>query len=309
MSGDPALVQSVRQRLTNLARQRGEDVQRVFVRYGIERLLYRLSLSKYKDRFVLKGATLFSLWADAPYRSTGDVDLLGSGDNAAEKMQAIFSEIAAIDPEPADGLVFETAKMTSGLLRADTKYAGVSLRFDALLGRARLPMMIDIGYGDVITPGPEDLQFPSLIGMPTPRLKAYPPQTVIAEKVEAMAALGLANSRVKDLYDLWAISLAFDLAGEGVIAALQETFKRRGAQLKAGRPSMLTPGYTGDPNKQALWRAFLSNRAEIANAPADLAAMAEDVALFIEPALTAAANGAVLGVWDKERRTWSDIQS
>jgi len=137
--------------------------------------------------------------------------------------------------------VLDTAAITADALRADTHYSGVSLRFTAMLGRARLPIMVDIGFGDVITPGPTELDFPSLLGMATPRLKAYPPETVIAEKLEAMAALGLANSRVKDLYDLWAIAAAFDLDGARVVEAVSKTFRRRGTELTAGSPPMLTP--------------------------------------------------------------------
>ena len=304
MSVDPRLVQSVRQRLTNIARQSGEDVQRVLVRYAIERLLYRLSLSKHKARFVLKGATLFSVWAEAPYRSTGDLDLLGFGENAPHALKAVFAEIAAIEPDPSDGLVFDTAAITADTLRADTHYAGVSLRFTALLGRARLPIMVDIGFGDVITPGPTELDFPSLLGMAKPRLKAYPPETVIAEKLEAMAALGLANSRVKDLYDLWALAGAFDLDGARVVEAVSKTFGRRGTELTASRPPMLTLAYTSEPSRQALWRAFLTGRAEIENAPKDIAAIAEEVARFVEPVMEAAAAGLALGDWSAKARAW-----
>ncbi len=305
MSADPRLVQSVRQRLTNRARARGEDIQRILQRYAIERLLYRLSLSAHKDRFVLKGATLFSLWANAPYRSTGDLDLLGYGTNAPDAIKAVFAEIAAIEPDPPDALVFETQNITADVMRVETNYSGVTLRFDALLGRARLPIMVDIGYGDIITPSPSDVELPSLLEMPAPRLKAYPPETVIAEKLEAMVALGLGNSRVKDLYDLWAIAQAFDLDGGGVTEAVKNTFARRNTALASARPPMLSPVYVSDSTRQTLWRAFLAGRAEIAGAPTELAEIVEAVAIFVEPVMRASAEGTALGAWDAKSQAWS----
>lgn len=304
MNPDPRLVQSVRQRLGNIARKSGEDVQRTLIRYAIERLLYRISVSQHRDRFILKGATLFTLWADAPYRSTGDLDLLGRGDNAPETLRAIFAEIAAIEPRPHDGLAFETQKISAGLLRADTAYSGVSLRFHAKLGRAKLPILVDIGFGDIITPGPELIEFPSLLDMPKAQLKSYPPETVIAEKLEAMTALGLVNSRVKDLYDLWAISQAFDLDGARVTQAVEATYRRRGTKLDASVPAMLTVTYSGDTSRQQMWRAFLDGRAEIENAPKELADIAAQVIPFVAPILSAAAEGAPLGAWSAKRRSW-----
>lgn len=305
MSIDQALVQSVRQRLTNLARSSGEDVQRVLVRYAIERLLYRMSVSKYAARFVLKGATLFSLWTQAPFRSTADLDLLGQGENAVDALKRIFAEIATLDPDPPDGLVFDTSQMRADTLRADADYSGVSLRFDALLGRARLPIMVDIGYGDVITPAPAELDFPALLDMPGAKLKAYPPQTVIAEKLEAMTSLGLANSRVKDLYDLWAIAQTFDFEGSLLVDAVKATFARRGTALNRAMPAMLTSAYTEDASRQQLWRAFLQARTEIAAAPADLIVIAREVELFVAPVLMAASRGSLVEKWNAKNRVWT----
>lgn len=305
MSVDQALVQSIRQRLTNLARASGEDVQRMLVRYAIERLLYRISVSKYAPRFVLKGATLFSLWTEAPFRSTGDLDLLGQGENGIDAVKRIFGEIAALDSDPPDGLVFDTAQMRTDTLRADANYSGVSLRFDALLGRARLPIMVDIGYGDVITPAPTELEFPTLLAMPAAKLKAYPPETVIAEKVEAMTSLGLANSRVKDLYDLWAIAQTFDFEGAVLADAVKATFTRRGTALDGATPAMLTRAYTEDPTRQQLWRAFLQGRTEIENAPADLTVIARDVEVFVAPILAAASSGDIIGNWQSKETAWT----
>jgi len=292
VSVDPKLVQSVRQRLTDLARKNGDDVQRVLIRYAIERLLYRLSQSPHKDTFVLKGATLFSVWEGAPYRSTVDLDLLGRCDNQPETLSAIFKEVAAVEPDPPDGLAFETSAISAERIRPGADYAGVSLRFEARLGRARLPIEIDIGFGDAITPRAKVLSLPSLLDQPAARLKTYPPETVIAEKVEAMVSLGLANSRLKDLYDVWAIAGVFDFDGEILAQAIGKTFKRRKTALTGDPPAMLTDAFVNNAQKQAIWRAFLDDRAGVEAAPRDLATAARAVAAFLDPVLIHAAAGA-----------------
>lgn len=188
---------SVRDRLTQRARERRENAQLLMTRYAIERVLYRLSVSPYRDRFVLKGAMLFSLWAPVPYRATGDLDLLGFGENAPAVIAAIFVEILATQVED-DGVIFRPETLRAALAREEDEYAGVRLDFVAELAGARLPMHVDIGYGDVITPEPVDIEYPALLGQPAPHLMAYPPETVVAEKFQAMVALDMLNSRMKD---------------------------------------------------------------------------------------------------------------
>ncbi|MBZ9605819.1 nucleotidyl transferase AbiEii/AbiGii toxin family protein [Phyllobacterium chamaecytisi] len=182
-------------------------------RYAIERVLYRLSVSPYRDHFVLKGAMLFSLWAPVPYRATGDLDLLGFGENAPVAIAAVFAEILATKVED-EGVIFRPDTLRAAPAREQDEYAGVRLDFVAELAGARLAMLVDIGYGDAITPGPVDMEYPSLLGQPAPHLKAYPPETVVAEKFQAMVALDMLNSRMKDFFDLWAIAGAFAFEGE-----------------------------------------------------------------------------------------------
>lgn len=199
---------SVRDRLTQHARERRKNAQLLMTRYAIERVLYRLSVSPYRDRFVLKGAMLFSL--PVPYRATGDLDLLGFGENATAAIAAIFVEILAT-PVEDDGVIFRPETLSAAPAREQDEYAGVRLDFVAELAGARLPMHVDIGYGDVITPEPVDIEYPALLGQPAPHLRAYPPETVVAEKFQAMVALDMLNSRMKDFFDLWAIAGAFAL--------------------------------------------------------------------------------------------------
>ena len=185
---------SVRDRLTHRARERRESSQLLMTRYVIERLLYRLGRSPHRDHFVLKGAMLFSLWSPNPYRATGDLDLLGAGDNAPSRLVEIFAEIFAIDVED-DGVVFRSATLRAAPAREEDQYSGVRLSFDAGLAGARLPIHVDIGYGDVVTPGAVEIEYPTLFDQPVPALKAYPPETVVAEKLQAMVALGMLNVR------------------------------------------------------------------------------------------------------------------
>lgn len=303
MTSDLALTQSIRQRLDNLARKNGEDVQRNLVRYAIERLLYRLSVSPYRERFILKGAMLFSAWDQAPYRATGDLDLLGSGDNAEASMIAVIRDICAIVPVASDGLVFDTAGIQTEPLRLATEYAGVALRFDALLGRARLRMQVDIGIGDAVTPAPREIVFPTLLDMPPPRLLAYPPETVIAEKLEAIVSLGLATTRIKDFFDIWAIAQSFDLDGAILATAIKATFARRATPLPTSPPPALTRAFADDQTKQRLWTAFSRDRIDAAASPPTLRALHEAINLFIDP-LIAAQFGPSVGVWDHSRQQW-----
>jgi hypothetical protein len=193
---------TARARLTQRARERRENAQLVMTRYAIESLLYRLSLSPFREAFVLKGAMLFSLWAPTPYRATGDLDLLGFGDNTPAGVAEIFRQVLEVPSE--DGVIFKPETLRAAAARAEDEYSGVSLDVQAELAGARLPIHVDIGYGDAITPGVLDIDYPSLLDMPMPRLKAYPPETVLAEKFQAMTALGIANSRMKDFFDIWA---------------------------------------------------------------------------------------------------------
>ena len=275
---------SVRARLTALAKQQGDAVDRVFLRYAIERLLYRLSQSGYRDQFVLKGAMLFSLWAPVPYRSTGDLDLLGYGDPAPERMAAIFSAICAA-PVDDDGVDYDAASVRTESVRDDEDYRGVRVTLTATLAGARLAIQVDIGFGDAVTPGASHVDYPSLLGFPSPSLRAYPAETVVAEKLEAIVSLDMRNSRMKDFFDLWVIAKTFAFDGSTLAAAVAATFERRGTALPQGAPVALTRTFSGDAGKQSQWRAFL-NRTTIAMAPEPLPELIEFIAEFVSPMMT-----------------------
>lgn len=285
---------SVRDRLTARARSRRENAQLLMTRYVIERLLYRLSISHFRDRFVLKGAMLFSLWAAEPYRATGDLDLLGIGENVPERLAAIFEEILAVAVED-DGVVFRAETLRAAAARAEDEYAGVRIDFIAELAGARLPMHIDIGFGDAVTPGAIEIEYPSLLDQPAAHLRAYPPETVLAEKFQAMVALGMFNTRLKDFFDIWAIAGAFNFDGAILAHALQNTFERRQTPLPGETPPALTPAFADE--KQAQWTAFL-RRTQIALAPEPFVNIQLQIAaLMMPPALALSRGAAFQGYW------------
>ncbi|HEX3666844.1 MAG TPA: nucleotidyl transferase AbiEii/AbiGii toxin family protein [Rhizomicrobium sp.] len=277
---------SVRARLTDKARNRGDDVQLLLLRFAIERLIYRLAQSKYREDFILKGAMLFSLWAKVPYRSTGDLDLLGKGDPAPERITAIFRELCSLKV-PDDGLVFDDDSVGAERTRPEDEYQGVRVDLSATLAGARLRIQIDIGFGDVVTPEAQTISYPTLLDFPQPELRAYPPETVVAEKLEALVSLGIRNSRMKDFFDLWVISKTFDFEGSVLAEAIRATFARRQTAIPAEIPVAFTPDFANDTSKQRQWRAFL-NRTNLAMAPEPLPELLAFVAGFAIPVLEAA---------------------
>lgn len=221
---------SVRARLLERAREQKADFQILLTRYTLERLLYRLSLSAYRDRFILKGAMLFSTWVETPFRPTRDLDLLGRGPADVQSIAEAFRAVCSVSV-PDDGVEFDIARLEAAPIREDLKYGGVRIRTTALIDRARIPVQIDVGFGDAITPAPREIDYPVLLDAPAPRLLAYPLETVVAEKFEALVTRGIANSRLKDFYDLYLIAQTFPLETVHLAEAVRRTFERRGTVL------------------------------------------------------------------------------
>lgn len=288
---------SVRARLTGIAQERKEDVQRALTRYAIERFLYRLGLSAYRNQFVLKGAMLFSLWTPTPYRATGDLDLLGYGDAAPERIVAVFRDVCMIGVAD-DGVIFKPETLRAELARAEDEYSGVRAAMIAEMAGARLPIQIDVGFGDAVTPAAREIDYPSLLDMPVPRLLAYPPQTVGAEKFQALVALGMLNSRMKDFFDLWAIAETFAFDGAVLAEAIRATFERRNTDLPRQTPIALTSAFAEDAAKQTQWRGFL-RRTALSMAPEPFADIQTKVAAFVLPPTKALADGsAFTRIWE-----------
>lgn len=247
---------SVRQKLLNRSREQKEDFQLILTRYALERLLYRLSQSRHVDEFVLKGAFMFLIWTDAPYRPTRDVDLLGLGNRSTERLIGVFKTIC--DENYDDGLIFETEFLSAEEIREQQEYNGIRLTLVARLEPAEIPIQIDVGFGDVVTPSPKHADFPTILDMPPPSLRVYSKESVISEKYEAMVRLGIANSRMKDFYDIWVLSRDFDFEGLMLARAIKATFSTRQTALPGNTPVAFSRDFSGNQAKQAQWKAFTS---------------------------------------------------
>lgn len=270
---------SVRARLLARARAEKADYQLLLTRYALERLLYRLSVSPDRERFVLKGALLFVTWLHDPFRPTRDLDLLGYGSNDKEAIAETFKAICST-PVPDDGLAFDIEGVTVTPIREELEYGGMRVQTDAVLDKARIPVQVDIAFGDIVTPGPVEIDYPVLLDSPPPHIRAYPVETVVAEKLHAIVFFGIANSRLKDFYDLWLISQTFDFEGPGLWTAIQRTFEHRDTPIPADVPTGLTTLYAEGWDER--WKAFL-RREYMKAVPADLGQVLDDLRGFLLP--------------------------
>lgn len=279
------LAASVRARLLNIAKAQESDFHQVLVRFALERILYRLTQSRYADRFLLKGALLFTLWYDMPHRATRDADLLGFGACDLESVAKIFREIAAVTID--DGIVFDPASVTVEEIRKEAGYGGVRVVISGELAKARCKTQIDVGFGDAVTPGPVDSVYPVLLNdLPAPRIRAYPTYTVVAEKLHAIALLGMTNSRVKDYFDLSVLLERETLDADLLAQAIKATFERRGMAVPSELPVGLTDEFAHDVSRQTLWQSFVrKNELD----PEPLVSIVGRLRLTLEPALNRAA--------------------
>lgn len=249
-------VASIRARLLQLAKARGEDFNLILTRYALERFLYRLSLAPAREAYWLKGAMLFDLWFDVPHRPTRDADFLGFGPMDVEELTSTVREICIITVD--DGMVFDPTSITVEEIREDARYGGLRVRLRGKLGNARSTLQLDVGYGDAVRPGPEEAVYPTLLDdQPAPCLLVYPRASVVAEKLEAIVSLGMANSRMKDFFDLRALAREGTLEVEQLVDAIAATFERRGTEVPLALPLGLSDEFAYDAGKRAQWRAFL----------------------------------------------------
>jgi predicted nucleotidyltransferase component of viral defense system len=275
---------SVRARLLNRARETGQDFNFILIRYALERLLYRLSISAYADQFLLKGALLFDLWFDIPHRPTRDADFLGLGSTELPDLETIFRNVCTVKAE--DGMTFRPETVQAAEIRKEANYAGVRVTLLGLIDGARCPVQIDIGFGDAVTPGPEEVQYPVMLpNFQAPKLRVYPRYTVVAEKLEAITVLGIANSRMKDFFDLWILSRYTEFDGDTLQRAVRATFDRRRTELPSDVPFGLTDDFARDTLKRTQWQAFLGkNKLEAL----ELQALVSALRNFLLPPISAA---------------------
>lgn len=278
---------SVRARLLNKARAEKLEFNLLLTRYALERILYRLSVSQQRDQFLLKGALLFDLWFDVPHRPTHDADFLGFGSAEIPQIEETFRDICRIDVE--DGIAFQPESVKAAEIRKEANYAGVRVTLMGMLDSARCPVQIDIGFGDAVVPGPDEVFYPIILGeMAKPHLRVYPRYAVVAEKLEALTSLGMLNSRMKDYFDLWILAKHSDFDGSILSRAVAATFERRQTLIPDGMPIGLADEFIQDAQKEKHWQGFLRKNALDKTS---LATVVGDLRAFLLPVLTAIAAG------------------
>lgn len=278
------LAASIRDRLLNKARAEKLDYNLLLTRYALERMIYRLSISAERDRFLLKGALLFDLWFDVPHRPTHDADFLGFGSAEIPQVEAVFRDICRIEVD--DGIVFDPDSVKAAEIRKEANYAGIRVTLMGILDKARCPVQADIGFGDAVVPGPDEVDYPVLLAeMPAPHLRVYPRYTVVAEKFEALTSLGMLNSRMKDYFDLWVLVRYSEFDMQILIRAVAATFERRQTKIPNGVPIGLSDEFANDPLKEKQWNAFLRKNSI---APKPLSEVVTDLRNFLMPVLASA---------------------
>ncbi|MGH8634206.1 MAG: nucleotidyl transferase AbiEii/AbiGii toxin family protein [Burkholderiales bacterium] len=286
---------SVRERLLNIAKGNGEPFDLVLVRYALERFLYRIGISPFADRFMLKGALLYLVWGEDAYRPTRDGDLLASGSSDLRDMEKTFRQVCGV--AFGDGIVFQADSVRAQEIAEEAAYSGIRVNFVARLDSAIIPVQFDIGFGDAVTPGPERIQYPVLLDFPAPELRAYPIFTVVAEKFHAIVVLGMQNSRMKDFYDLWAMSRRFEFDSAVLSDAISATFARRKTPLPEGVPIALSAEFSDSPAKGTQWKAF-SRRNQLTGAELTLGDVLTAIRGFVMPVVGALRRGDKLaGAW------------
>lgn len=287
---------SIRQKLLNLSHSQGRPFDEVLQFYAMERFLYRISLSEHNDKLILKGALMLIAWQAPSSRPTADLDFLGRHANDPEAIVAMVKKICSEVVED-DGLTFSTESIAAELITEDADYQGVRVRFMGTLENARIPMQLDIGFGDILLPGPLTMDYPTLLNLPKPVIYGYTRESSIAEKLEAMVKLGIANSRMKDFYDIWYLSRWFDFDSTELARAITATFNKRGTKLSQP-PMIFSAEFTENSQKQLQWSAFVK-KSGLAGAPATMGQVIQELKRFLLPIIDAVVSG------ESVRESWS----
>jgi len=279
---------SIRAQLQNKAKEANRPFSEILQYYGMERFLYRFGRSRYMDRFILKGALLFAAWKIPERRTTLDIDFLARFDNQITSIEKVIRDVCKF-PVVSDGLIFDPETVKGKKIKENADYEGVRVKLIGFLERSRIPIQIDVGFGDVIYPMTETIDYPVILDLPRPHLKGYPAESVISEKFEAMVKLGLLNSRMKDFYDIWLMMRQFDFNDFKLAEALKRTFAHRKTSLPQNKPLFAPEIYDEKSDRQTLWKAFLK-KGDIKHAPERLAAIAGEIEEFLDKTLHAINN-------------------
>lgn len=280
---------SIRARLLNLSRSTGRDFQELSVRYTVERFLARLVASEYREMFILKGAMLYIPWKLDEKRTTMDLDLLGFGSPDLEDLTQVFKQICQTTIED-DGLVFDSESLQVAAIREDSVYDGVRVIARVAIGNMSIRLQVDVGFGDQVVPAPQAAEFPALLVEHGPVIRSYSPESVIAEKFNAMVVLGMANSRMKDYFDIWMLSRSFSFNADILSEAIQQTFSKRQTVMPVIEPVGLRDEFGSDQSKQRQWSGFIRKQRKQETAP-ELPEVVKWVRAFLMPIITETAAG------------------
>ena len=281
------LSESILQRLKNQAKATHRRTDELLRYYAMERFLYRLSISKHCSNFFLKGGLMLKAWAISDHRPTLDIDLLGKTNNDFNNLKTIIKDIC-LQEAINDGITYETSTIDLSEIQVDGEYQGVRILFKAKLDSAKIPMQLDIGFSDVIFPEPAFITYPVILEFPSPHLQGYTPESVIAEKFEAMMKLGLINTRMKDFYDIWILQKTLSFNGNSLHNAIQATFSRRQTALII-LPDSISNVFHDDPIHQNRWKQFLK-KIEQEKEVVELSEVISDIKEFLQPIVEASAN-------------------
>ena len=274
---------SIKARLLNEARGGGMEFELFLVRYACERFLYRLGQSGVRGRCILKGATLLALWMREPYRATRDIDLLAFGESDEETVRTIITAVCAV-PCEEDGITFDLETLRVSPIRDNQRYQGRRANFRARLGTARMAVQVDFGFGNAVTPIVDEERLPTLIGgVPAPLVRTYPRVATIAEKFETMVQLGTRNSRMKDFYDIWALSETFAFDGAELREAVERCFERRGTGWSQAVPEALTPAFYSDADLQDRWQSYGQDGQLLSSPPSGFEEIGNRIQAFLGP--------------------------
>lgn len=275
---------SVHQRLLNKAKKSSRPFNELLQHFAIERFIYRLSKSPHVEKFILKGALMFSIWSGPASRPTMDIDLLGIIDNNLKSIISTMKNVCRMDVEP-DGMSFHAETLIATRIMKDTEYEGVRIYIQGGLNNALVSLQVDIGFGDVIVPNPSKVIYPVLLDFPAPELKGYTMESTIAEKFQSMVKLGILNSRMKDFYDIWMLSRMFDFRGEILTKAVKKTFENRNTLITVN-PTVFNPSFKNDKNKKVQWQGFIK-KANLSNSPSNFDDVVATIQVFLEPVVAA----------------------
>ena len=289
------LAASIHQQLLDRAREKDRPFNEFLQHFAIERFIYRLSKSTHAKHFILKGALMLPVWSGSASRPTMDIDCLGRMDNDLDVMASAAGDICNVPTVP-DGMTFDAESVPVARIAEDAEYEGARIRLRGNLGNARVSIQVDIGFGDVIVPGPNRFEYPGILDFPRAKLKGYSKESTIAEKFHTMVKLGVLNSRMKDFYDIWLLSNTYNFSGDTLTEAVGKTFSNRNTSVPSN-PTAFETSFGQESTRNSQWRGFIS-RTRLDDVPSVFSEITTSIRKFLGPVSSAIARDIPF------RKTW-----